>query len=65
MKPRSTRKTSTLLRYVGNSVRIAQAWNDLDRGTGNHWVEVNQQPFRARDLIRELRSGLNQESGSK
>lgn len=55
---RRLRKTSTLLRYVRNSVKIAQSWNALDRGTGNHWVEVNQELFRARGLISELHASL-------
>lgn len=52
------RKVTTLLRYIRNSVKIAQAWNGLDRGTGNHWVEVNQELFRARDLVSELSRAL-------
>lgn len=61
-KPRRPRKPDTVLRYARNTVNIARSWNHLDRGTGNHWVEVNQTLLRTLSLLRELRRSLSQES---
>lgn len=57
-KAKRPRKATTILRYLRNSVNIARAWNRLDRGTGNHRVEVNQELFRTLGLISELRRSL-------
>jgi hypothetical protein len=65
-KRRRPIKPETVLRKLRDKINLAREWNNLDRGTGNYWVEVNQALLAALGLVSEaVRASRSQQKGRR